>query len=407
MCDKADWSDLFECLKSVRISIFQLSFPHHLHMIDSEDFMMDYDCFFITVKDAVMMNQRLAGKGSTFFKHFQRVILFESDPTTTQDIEETLGAVCKTGIFCCRLKPDVSNIQLCVEEPVLAAEKLRGMSNENADLFGEHLVSNNDSAVNNIKDWKFQEAYVSPFKEDARFGAHFHTHHDAWQSFKSPQSNYSMGIKENKSPDLFAPEPGTHNLFDKNTSSSFLSLEMPCAIDRHSGIVRQEPLVDPVYRNMNHYSPPLSRSIPEDRHHLFEEPFPSQPEKYSPLHQVGLFNGSYFAESTPQVHKTCYGRNQRYTSPVFEFSPYGVTVPLQDKQASHYLHHVSPGISPSQHLSIPHFNSTPQKITPTRFWPPGMDPMNGLKHVERLYEEMRRPKARRRLQKGEKFRKLK
>jgi hypothetical protein len=36
-----------------------------------------------------------------------------------------------------------------------------------------------------------------------------------------------------------------------------------------------------------------------------------------------------------------------------------------------------------------------------------MDPMNGLKHVERLYEEMRRPKTRRRLQKGEKFRKLK
>jgi len=386
------------------------------------EFLMDYDCFFITVKDAEMVNQRLAAKGIEFFKHFQRVILFESEPMMIESIDKTLELLCKNGLFFCRMKPDLS-LLLCVEEPGAGSSK--GLPKEDAILPDGFDVSRasyeaNDIHLNNHsmhehqggeksqEDAAYQlKEHISPFAQGPppqMFGTLFQEHQGMSHQYKSPGSYYSMGIKENKSPlgfqdcvpgQLFQ---GTENLFD-NHSSSFLSLEAPCAIDRHSGIVREGPYIDTLHQYMPQIPPP-SYAIHDDVQNLFQEPFPSQAPNYSPM---AARYDTYNAESTPQGHKMLYNGIPRYTSPVFEHSPYAQAMHHQPS----YLHHISPGISPIQQQSVPQFATPPHKITPTGFWPPVMDPMNGLKHVERLYEEMRRPKSRRRLQKGEKFRKLK
>lgn len=419
--EKPSWNDLHEALSKLNVSVLQLSWPLHREYFSCnssrESSWLNFDCFFLSIdKDTLKSVEH----NREFLKLFQRVIIFESDPTCLCRMTGMLEEIRRVGVSICFINPDVSDLslKLCVPEQVTGLLQSAEVSvprnschqNDQFQMIGSDAsfdVMDNDHE--NV-DFRFHEI---PLHQQTSLGEGSFVRNEvppAWmapmaslpqESFFSPALE-QQSHKENIHLGYSFPERLDRN-FDMNPFDAQQGLTQPGLFENYSGMdvrdsQRNERFqnrrsleeIDPLamYGQMHiGYSPEMVGMHPNFQTdasplHLFS-PSPShcqvRPTLYDdPVH--GYMNSPLQIPFTPQRHQSPLVAQG---PPCWDSSP----TPFTDMNARR---HISP--VPTQ--------------TP-RFWSQPMNAVQSFRHIEKMYDDMRaqRP-VRRKLRRGEKFRKF-
>jgi hypothetical protein len=442
--DSHKQQQLYDILHQLHLSVFQFNLPSHFHLINDKDASIkNFDCFFISIQDALNANDVV--QDFAFFKFFDRVIVLESDPQQVGPIHPILQAIHESGVSICLIEPDTSSLSLkmnmeqvrpkatnapqrdVAEDKHIQLEDLNLVPNAASDIDfylstpapgdGNRSVYHRHSDPNQLPGTLFQEQIVQDSEQnDARYCLH--------KSSFSPQSRGDIFSGLNVDASQCIPESP---MLDINA--------MPESFDANS--ISHHPTV---FGNGTHVLKEMYQHDIEnnDELRIAQENAAFIPGSTFPITRPWMPHDAYF----PSHMKPLQGMQFHYqVGPVmspqnnlyYMYSPYPMVYaspfpsnpaidprttvqhsPIQMLESGREPGPTwSPSVSPSQLVRPesgfgPEISEDLNASTPKKFWPPIMNTFNSFKHIEKMYDDMRagRP-PKRRLRKGEKFRKFK
>ena len=441
--DSQKQQQFYDILHQVHISVFQFHLPSHFHLINDKDASIkNFDCFFISIQDILNANEFV--QDVAFFKFFDRVIVLESDPHQIGPILPILQASHDTGVSVCLIKPDTSSLSLKINsEHVVQPKAISGPQRDfvkHMQLEDESIVPNAPSDINVYLDTPvpddgnrtvyhrnsdpdrvpgtlFQEHVVRDSKEcDARYGLH--------NSPFSPQSRGDIFSGVNFEASQCVPESP---MLDINA--------MPESFDANSISHHSIVFGNGTHALKEKYQHDIEN---HEKFGIFQEnasviPGPTFPTARSWMPQDGYFPLQVKPLEGMQIHCQVAPVINPHSNIYYMYSPYTTVhaspfpnnaamdprttvqhspIPMLESGRGHGAIW-SPSISPS-HLLRPSSgfgNESFQDMnasTPKKLWPPIMNTFNSFKHIEKMYDDMRASRPpKRRLRKGEKFRRFK
>lgn len=457
LLSKKHWNSLHKVLKSSRVSILQLSLPQHLSLFvdskpgsgstSSEGILSDFDCFFLSTDEDTLRQAH----NNSIFRFFRKITLLESDPTCVLRLEPSLRSVhTELGTSVCLLKVDMglkSAFRLEVPEIIP----------HNQDSRYQYQKLQEFEALHGKEEHEMLQDPIGFGQENTRRRCSFSPqpsgnggNSEPWRTehlnqevhemhrFPDQHQNGSLGEASYARPN-FPHDPVTgvaNNLFSDREDS----FQHDSFLDHHS--VPRDHQEDSLFvqdARKSFYGPECAGSQLE----FCPSPF-LQPSRFS-ANQTGRQSTIWENQDQDSTRSLFHQENQlpldllmhepgqidgpgprsphafnRYYSSTHPSSPNERT-PFRQLYVSHGW---SPRIETPTQIKHPPDQWPPQyglspyavqgrspdqiPTPPPRFWPQPMNTVASFNHVEKMYDEMRggRPKRRPR-GKGEKFRRFK
>ena len=418
--EKPSWNDLHEALSKLNVSVLQLSWPLHREYFSCnssrESSWLDFDCFFLPTDEDTLKSVE---HNREFLKLFQRVIIFESDPTCLYRMTEMLEEIRHIGVSICFINPDVSDLslKLCVPEQRIGLlqsaevhvprnschqhEQYQGMGSD-----ASFDVMDHDHA--NI-DFQFHEI---PLHQQTSLGEGSFVRNEVRPAWMGPMA--SLPPEPFFSP---APEQQSHK------ENIDLGYSFPDVLDRNFDVnpfEAQQGLTQPgLFDNYSYSGMDVRNS---QRNEIFQNR--RSLEEIDPLAMYGSMQMGYspemvgnFQTDASPLHlfspspSHCQVRPTLYEDPIHGYMNSPLEIPFTPQRHQSPLVVQGPPCwdsSPTPFMDMnARIHSSPVPTQIPRVWSQPINAVQSFRHIEKMYDDMRaqRP-ARRKLRRGEKFRKF-